>query len=107
LKVFKKKGGFFQMKKIITGIAALAMLTSVFAVDISARLVEKGSIAGGYGSDAYIFGMGKTHQKDDDLLEFAFSGDKAGANLIIWTDLGDEEVLNFVMLHFGSNQLIC
>lgn len=35
------------MKKIITGIAALAMLTSLFAVDISARLVEKGSIAGG------------------------------------------------------------
>ena len=81
------------MKKIITGIAALAMLTSVFAVDISARLVEKGSIAGGYGSEAYIFGMGKTHQKDADLLEFAFAGDKSGANFRIWADLGDDEAL--------------
>ena len=82
------------MKKIITGIAALAMLTSVFAVDISARLVEKGSIAGGVADgDTYLFGMGKTHQKDADLLEFAFAGDKSGANFRIWADLGDDEAL--------------
>jgi hypothetical protein len=87
------------MKKIITGIAALAMLTSVFAVDISARLVEKGSIAGGYGSDAYIFGMGKTHQKDADLLEFSFAGDKSGASFRLWADLGQDEPVKW---RYGS-----
>jgi len=89
------------MKKIVGIIAALAMAGAVFAVDVSARLVEKGSIAGGVQDGAtYFFGMGKTHQKDNDLVEFKISGDKAGAFFRLWADLGDDEAVKLRHANF-------
>lgn len=70
------------------------MVAGAFAADISARVVEKGSLAGGQtDGNTYIFGMGKTHQKDNDLFEFKGNGDEASAFFRIWADLGDDEAV--------------
>ncbi len=89
------------MKKIVGILAVAAMATSLFAVDVSARLVEKGSLAGGVqDGDTYLFGMGKTHQKDNDLLEFQVASDKAGAFFRLWADLGDDEAVKLRHANF-------
>ena len=89
------------MKKIVGILAVAAMATSLFAVDVSARLVEKGSLAGGVQDGAtYLFGMGNTHQKDNDLLEFQVASDNAGAFFRLWCDLAEatDDVPNPVRL---------
>ena len=77
------------MKKIITGIAAVAMAASLFAVDFSATVQVKGDIAYGQAtensSSFNLLGIENTNQKDSDLLEVHFSGDKAGADFKFWT----------------------
>ncbi len=89
------------MKKIVGILAVAAMATSLFAVDVSARLVEKGSLAGGVQDGAtYLFGMGKTHQKDNDLVEFQVASDKAGAFFRLWADLGDDEAVKLRHANF-------
>ena len=89
------------MKKIVGILAVAAMATSLFAVDVSARLVEKGSLAGGVQDGAtYLFGMGKTHQKDNDLLEFQVASDNAGAFFRLWADLGDDEAVKLRQANF-------
>jgi len=90
------------MKKIV-GILAVAALfaTSVFAVDISARVVQKGSIAGGVeDGDTYFLGIGKTHQKDGDLVEFSSSTDNAGASFRLWADFDNDEPVKVRYLSF-------
>ncbi len=90
------------MKKIV-GILAVAALfaTSVFAVDISARVVQKGSIAGGVeDGDTYFLGIGKTHQKDGDLVEFSSSTDNAGASFRLWADFNNDEPVKVRYLSF-------
>ena len=89
------------MKKIVGILAAAAVLaTSVFAADISARLVQKGSLAGGYDGNVYVLGMGKTHQKDADLIQFSASTDKAGASFRLWADMADDEAVKVRKLSF-------
>ena len=90
------------MKKIV-GILAVAALfaTSVFAVDISARVVQKGSIAGGVeDGDTYFLGIGKSHQKDGDLVEFSSSTDNAGASFRLWADFDNDEPVKVRYLSF-------
>jgi hypothetical protein len=82
------------MKKIVGIIAAVAMATSVFAVDFAARTVMEGSIASGTidvdGDDATKAGkfnfwnLSKKDQKDADALVISASTDKAGANFQFW-----------------------
>jgi hypothetical protein len=91
------------MKKIVGILAVAAMATSLFAVDVSARLVEKGSLAGGVqDGDTYLFGMGKTHQKDNDLLEFQVASDKSGAFFRLWCDMGDADDKNPIRLRHAN-----
>ena len=82
------------MKKIVGIIAAVAMATSVFAVDFAARTVMEGSIASGTidvdGDDSTKAGkfnfwnLSKKDQKDADALVISASTDKAGANFQFW-----------------------
>ena len=77
------------MKKIISGIAALALAASVFAVDFSANVQIKGDVAGFKFEDdkstITLFGFENTEQKDDDLLTVSFAGDNAGAYFRFYT----------------------
>ena len=79
------------MKKIITGIAAVAMAASLFAVDFSATVKVKGDIAYGdvkeNSSSVNFLAFENTTQQDADLLEVHFSGDRAGADFKFWTTL--------------------
>ena len=98
------------MKKIVTAVAAIAMAASMFAVDFSATVQVKGDIAYG-NSDQYdapsadngwagagheaknkfgLFGVESTNQKDNDLLEVHFAGDKAGADFKLWADAKED-----------------
>ncbi len=81
------------MKKIITGIAAVAMAASLFAVDFSATVQVKGDIAYGQAtensSSFNLFGFENTKQKDADLLEVHFSGDRAGADFKFWASVAE------------------
>lgn len=53
------------MKKIFEILAA-AIATSVFTVDISARLIQKGSLAGGVqDGDTYSFGVVNIDTEED------------------------------------------
>ena len=77
------------MKKIVTTIAALAMAVSMFAADFSATVQVKGDVAYGKSVDGAnefgLLGVEKTAQKDNDLLELNYAGDKAGAFVRFWT----------------------
>jgi hypothetical protein len=98
--VYKKKGGFFRMKKIVMGIAAVAMAASIFAVDFTSQVKVKGDIAGvtidNSGDKAVttfnLLGVEDTNQKDNDLLQVAFTGDKAGATFKFWTAASESAV---------------
>ena len=71
------------MKKIITGIAALAMLTSVFAVDFTAGFQLKGE-ALNYNGDTKninVFKLAHENTKDDKPFIFSISTDKVGGTL--------------------------
>jgi hypothetical protein len=80
------------MKKIVTTIAALAMAVSMFAADFSATVQVKGDVAYGKSVDGAsefgLLGVENTNQKDNDLLELNYAGDKAGAFVRFWT-VGD------------------
>ena len=85
----KKKEDFFKMKKIVTTIAALAMAVSMFAADLSATVTIQadaayGKSVGGVNSFG-LLDVEKTKQKDNDLLELNYAGDKAGAFVRFWT----------------------
>lgn len=74
------------MKKIVMGMAAVAMAASIFAVDFAAHVeadgdIAKGTITTGDNSSYTLgaFAFQDNDQKDADLLEVAFTGDKAGA----------------------------
>jgi hypothetical protein len=108
----KKKGGFFQMKKIVSGIIALACATSMFAVDFAARVVMEGTVADGVidindkaqneaqadsatkDSTLNFWNLSKKDQKDADALIMSVNGDKAGANFQFWYNYaGDDAAL--------------
>lgn len=76
------------MKKIVTTIAALAMAVSMFAADFSATVQVKGDVAYGKSVDGNsefgLLGVENTNQKDNDLLELNYAGDKAGAFVRFW-----------------------
>ena len=76
------------MKKIVTTIAALAMAVSMFAADFSATVQVKGDVAYGKSVDGTnefgLLGVEQTDQKDNDLLELNYAGDKAGAFVRFW-----------------------
>ena len=84
------------MKKIVTTIAALAMAVSMFAADFSATVQVKGDVAYGKSVDGAsefgLLGVENTAQKDNDLLELNYAGDKAGAFVRFWTtgDFADQ-----------------
>jgi hypothetical protein len=75
-----KKEDFFKMKKIIGIIAAVAMATSVFAADISAKAKLDGSL---FKFDAGAISMIEAEHAIENwnpTLSLATSGDKAGAS---------------------------
>ena len=88
------------MKKIVMGLAAVAMAASIFAVDFAATTKVKGDIAGveldSSGDKTVttftLLGVEDTAQKDNDLLQVAFSGDKAGAEFKFWTNVKESAV---------------
>lgn len=71
------------MKKIITGIAALAMLTSVFAVDFTAGFQLKGEVLSydGNSKNIDVFKLSHENTKDDKPFIFSISTDKVGGTL--------------------------
>ncbi len=77
------------MKKIVTTIAALAMAVSMFAADFSATVTIQADAAYGKSVDGVnsfgLLDVEKTNQKDNDLLELNYAGDKAGAFVRFWT----------------------
>lgn len=85
------------MKKIVSGIIALACATSMFAVDFAARVVMEGTVADGVidindksqatatkDSTLNVWNLSKKDQKDADALILSVNGDKAGANFQFW-----------------------
>lgn len=79
------------MKKIVTGILALACAASMFAADFNARVYMTGTLAGNDGDDTYIFKLNQQDQKDDDALKVSVNGDKAGAQFqFFYNYKGDE-----------------
>ena len=85
MKVFKKKGGFFQMKKIIGILLAGALVTSAFAADVNAQVKMKGSLANWNGSDFKALSMGTDNGADyNHLLKFSANLDKAGTEVAFW-----------------------
>lgn len=85
------------MKKIVSGIIALACATSMFAVDFAARVVMEGTVADGVidindktqatatkDSTFNFWNLSKKDQKDADALIMSVNGDKAGANFQFW-----------------------
>jgi hypothetical protein len=81
----KKKEDFFKMKKIV-GILAVAAVfaSSVFAANISARVVMEGSIAGGDKDKTSFWTLNEKEQKDADAMIVSVAGDNAGAQYQIW-----------------------
>ena len=82
------------MKKIISGIAALALAASVFAVDFAANVQIKGDVAGFKFEDdkttVNLFSFYETNQKDADFLTVSFTGDRAGASFWLWATTRSE-----------------
>ena len=76
------------MKKIVTTIAALAMAVSMFAADFSATVTIHADAAYGQSVDGVssfgLLDVENTKQKDNDLLELNYAGDKAGAFVRFW-----------------------
>ena len=76
------------MKKIVTTIAALAMAVSMFAADFSATVSIHADAAYGQSVDGVssfgLLDVENTKQKDNDLLELNYAGDKAGAFVRFW-----------------------
>ena len=83
------------MKKIIGILLAGALVTSAFAVDFTARVNTKITAAGGTlgeNPSVYLLQANNTDQKDADLLEVHFAGDKAGADFKLFTKAADSAV---------------
>jgi hypothetical protein len=77
------------MKKIVAGLAALAMAASVFAVDVASMIQIDGDLMN-YGSKTFKFLMAKEYDPSGDsdyLWKLSASGDKSGAEIWSW-DIG-------------------
>ena len=75
------------MKKIVAGLAALAMAASVFAVDVASMIQIDGDLMN-YGSKTFKFLMAKEYDPSGDsdyLWKLSASGDKSGAEIWSWT----------------------
>ena len=73
------------MKKIVGIIGAAAVLaSSIFAADVSARVIMEGSLASGSGDTVKLLTLNQKDQKDDDALIFSINDGKAGANFQAW-----------------------
>ena len=83
------------MKKIITGIAALAMLTSVFAVDFTAGFQLKGEVFSfdGASKDVGVFKLSHENTKDDKPFIFSVSSEKAGGTLKFYDAVNDGDIV--------------
>ena len=78
------------MKKIVAGLAALAMAASVFAVDVASMIQIDGDLMN-YGSKTFKFLMAKEYDPSGDsdyLWKFSASGDKSGAEIWSWDIAG-------------------
>ncbi|MBR1639442.1 MAG: hypothetical protein IJ688_08660 [Treponema sp.] len=91
------------MKKIVMGIAALAMAASVFAVDFAARTVMEGSIAGGTididgdkekEGTLTFWNLSAKDQKDADALVVSVNNDNAGAKFQMWYKYDGTDPMN-------------
>ena len=74
------------MKKIVAGLAALAMAASVFAVDVASMIQIDGDLMN-YGSKTFKFLMAKEYDPSGDsdyLWKLSASGDKSGAEIWSW-----------------------
>lgn len=72
------------MKKIVTGIVALALASSVFAADVAAKVYMTGSIASGDKDSTSFLTLDAVDQKDADAIVLTAGGDQAGANFQLW-----------------------
>ena len=90
------------MKKIITGIAALAMLTSVFAVDFTAGFQLKGDVLSydGNSKNIDVFKLSHENTKDDKPFIFSVSSEKAGGTLKFYDDATGDIVANYWNIWF-------
>ncbi len=76
-----------------------ALVTSAFAVDFTARVRTKISVAGGTiletgDATTYLMETPDWDQKDTDLLEVHFAGDKAGADFKFFANAAGENAVN-------------
>ncbi|MBE6350661.1 MAG: hypothetical protein E7062_07965 [Spirochaetaceae bacterium] len=72
------------MKKIVTTIAALAMAVSMFAADVSAKVQLQGNLLTVDNGNITALDINKpSDQHWNPIMNFAFSGDKAGAEFVI------------------------
>ena len=86
------------MKKIIGILLAGALVTSAFAVDFTSRVRTKISVAGGTipetgDATTYLMETPDWDQKDADLLEVHFAGDKAGADFKFFANAAGENAV--------------
>ncbi len=80
MKVFKKKGGFFQMKKIIGILLAGALVTSAFAADVNARVQVDGSLFTVDNGSFSALTIGHKSQPWNPDMSISINGDRAGAS---------------------------
>ena len=83
------------MKKIVAGLAALAMAASVFAVDVASMLQLDGDLMNFNGSDFKML-MAKDFDASgtsDYVWKLSASGDKSGAEIWTWNS-GDDHLVD-------------
>jgi len=96
------------MKKIVMGIAAIAMAASIFAVDFAGRVYMTGDVISGSsadGSNVELLKLKSADQKDADALVISGNSDKAGAQFQAWykydgTDGGQSLVVRSASIWF-------
>ena len=86
MKVFKKKGGFFQMKKIIGILLAGAMAFSAFAADVSAKVNLEGELLNITDGAVKALNINKpSDQHWNPIMNLAINGDQAGDEFAVFT----------------------
>ena len=72
------------MKKIVMGLAALAMAASIFAVDFSATVKMNTTIAAKNGDAVDFLKVNQENQKDSDALIISGTSDNVGGQFQLW-----------------------
>lgn len=72
------------MKKIVMGLAAIAMAATIFAVDFTSTVKMSTTIANKNGDAVEFLKVNSKDQKDNDALIFSGASDNAGGQFQLW-----------------------